>query len=419
MNHPNVFRQTSLNRLSSPDDVDRLLRVTSLRGWLALAGLALLVGTAVVWACVASVPLVVRGQGILLKSGGIFEAVAPAPGRVVDLAVAAGDRVVEGQVVARLAQPELEEKLQSAKIRLANLREQHATLLSQGARQANLEGAYRDQQRRNLDQSIASAESSLTWLRDKAASQQMLVQQGRLTRQTLLNTNQQLDAVNERIRTERVELTELGVRGLQAQAAREREIESSAFAVRQAQTEVTQLERDLRAAAEVRSPFTGRVIEIVVEQGTVLARGQPLFTLDLTGRSVAGLEGILYVSAREGKRVHPGMQVQIAPGVVKPEEHGYLLGKVTSVSEFPSTSRGMLRVLKNEKLIATLSGGGAPHEVHVDLLPDPATVSHFKWSSAKGPPMEIQSGTLCSAGIIVDSRRPIELAMPFLRASGM
>jgi HlyD family secretion protein len=92
-----------------------------------------------------------------------------------------------------------------------------------------------------------------------------------------------------------------------------------------------------------------------------------------------------------------------------------MLGKVTYVSDFPATSKGMRRVLKNEKLVNALSGSDAPYELHADLTFDPATMSHYHWTSAGGPPVRIQSGTLATANIEVHARRPIEMVLPLLR----
>jgi HlyD family secretion protein len=88
---------------------------------------------------------------------------------------------------------------------------------------------------------------------------------------------------------------------------------------------------------------------------------------------------------------------------------------VTYVSSFPATARGMARLLKNDKLVASLSGNDAPYQVHADLTPDPQTVSRYRWTSSSGPPIAIESGTLCSANILVDERRPVELVVPYVR----
>ena len=44
-----VFRKASLDRLSSPEQLDKLLQVTRPRGWIALVALGFLVGSAVLW----------------------------------------------------------------------------------------------------------------------------------------------------------------------------------------------------------------------------------------------------------------------------------------------------------------------------------------------------------------------------------
>ena len=75
----------------------------------------------------------------------------------------------------------------------------------------------------------------------------------------------------------------------------------------------------------------------------------------------------------------------------------------------------MLQVLQNENLVRDLSKGGTPILVMANLFPDPKTPSGFKWSSGLGPPIKIQSGTLCSADVVIDTRRPIDLVLPFLR----
>jgi HlyD family secretion protein len=117
----------------------------------------------------------------------------------------------------------------------------------------------------------------------------------------------------------------------------------------------------------------------------------------------------------DGKKVYPGMTAQISPFNVKREEYGFMLGMVTNVSEFPSTPQGMKKVLNNESLIKVLSQGAAPIEIYADLVPDPRTVSQYKWSSPKGPQTEIHSGTMCYVSITVREQAPITLVIPLLK----
>jgi HlyD family secretion protein len=124
---------------------------------------------------------------------------------------------------------------------------------------------------------------------------------------------------------------------------------------------------------------------------------------------------VLYVPSSYGKQIQVGMTAYVSPSTVKREEFGLMVGRVTYVSDYPATSRGMLRILKNDKLLASLVGADSPYEVHADLLVDEHTFSGYRWSSSQGPPLKIQSGTRAAAYITVASRRPIEMVVPLAR----
>ncbi|HYR10947.1 MAG TPA: NHLP bacteriocin system secretion protein [Longimicrobium sp.] len=410
-----IFRSVALERLSSPEQLDQLMQVTTPRGWLLLVGVGALLVTALVWGVLGNVPERIAGQGILIRSGGVLEVEAPGEGRVTDVAVRVGDVVSEGQVVARIARQDLVLRIQQARAQVGELQRRHQEQVRFGARDVQLQGAYLDQRREQLRASIEAGESSLRTLNDRIASEERLVQQGLITRQTLLATTQQRDGVEERVRQSRSELVQLDAEGGQVRNQNQKAVEESQAALTEAERELARLESELRTTSEVTSPYTGRVLEVMAEQGSIVERGQEILTVDLTGRAVKGLEAILYIPSVHGKKIKPGMEVQIAPSTVKKEEFGYLLGTVTYVSDFPVTPQGMTRVLKNEQLVTTLSGDDAPYEIHVDLLPDPDNVSTYRWTSTEGPPLRIQSGTLATAGIVVERRRPILMVIPQLR----
>lgn len=418
MSRPFAFRRIALDRLASPDDLDRVLRVTRPHSWILLLALCMVMGTAVLWSAVSIVPLRVSGPGILLRSGGLFSVVSMIDGRLADLSVGVGDTVREGQVIARIAQPEIVDRLQQATVRLANLRQGHAFLLASGKREQQLQIDAVAQQAKHLTEAMAADEERVKYFSSKVLSQQQLVDEGRLTRQTLINTMQELETAREQIRTRRNELTRLDLQIVQARSVHDGAMQKSAFAINEVENEVAQLERGVTTGAEVRSPSTGRIVEITAELGTVIARGESLVTLNPTGRAVTALQAIAYVPAAEGKRIVRGMVVQITPSTIRAEEYGYMLGKVTYVSDLPATARSMLRLLKSEELVKSMMGITPPQEVHVDLLPDPSTVSGYRWSSAQGPPVKIEPGTLCQSAIIVASRHPIEMVVPFLRRTG-
>lgn len=412
-----IFRKVALDRLSSPEQLDQLMEVTTPRGWLGLATLGALVVVAGAWSVGGSIPERVSGEGILLRSGGIFAVEAISDGSVTDLAVRVGDLVTEGQVVARLAQPDLADRIRQARAKVAEQETEYRRVVEFGSRDLGVQGVRLSQQRANLEQSIDAGGRTLQALEERRRNEEALVRQGLITRQTLLTTTQQVEDAREKVRAARAELAQLQVQELQSRNETGTHRQEAEFALSQARRELASLEDQLRLSSEVTSRYTGRVLELMVEQGSVVQRGQPVLTIDLTGKSVKDLEVVVYIPSLHGKQVRPGMEIQISPSTVRREEYGYLLGKVTYVSDFPATPAGMKRVLKNDQLVTTLSGQDAPYEIHADLLPDPDpdNTSRYRWSSSQGPPIRIQSGTLASANVVVERRRPIFMVLPPLR----
>lgn len=88
--------------LSSPEQLDQLMTITSPLGWLGLLVTGALIACAVIWGFFGEIPLQVEGPGILLHPGGLRTVAAMAPGRVTDVLVKVGDVVEQGQVVARV-----------------------------------------------------------------------------------------------------------------------------------------------------------------------------------------------------------------------------------------------------------------------------------------------------------------------------
>jgi len=409
-----IFRKVALDRLSSPEQLDQLIQVTKPKGWLALATVGAVLALGIGWSVVGTVPERVPGQGILLRSGGVFEVVAQSGGRVVDLPVQVGDTILEGQVIARLSQPELSQEIVQARARLAELQAHSARTEAMARRDAELQAASFAQKRTNIEQSIAAAEAAAANLRARIETQQRLVAQGLLTRQTLLATQQEHEQTKEKIRASRSELAQLGVQALQAQSQQQQQLQAVRAQLNEAERELARLQGDLNLQSTVATPYSGQVLEIMAEQGSVVDRGKPILTLSLAGKAVKDLEAVFYVPSIHGKKVKPGMDIQIVPSSVKREEFGYLLGRVTYVSDFPATPQGILRVLKNSALVETLTGQDAPYEVHADLIPDATNVSQYRWSSSGGPAMRIQSGTLATADVVVRNRRPILMVIPQL-----
>ncbi len=98
-----------------PEQLDRLLTVTTTRSWLALIAIAALILAALLWSIFGSISSYVEGQGRLSSRGRqLASASAPGTGTLSRLLVHKGDSVKNGQVVAEIDAPEVEQQIAGA-----------------------------------------------------------------------------------------------------------------------------------------------------------------------------------------------------------------------------------------------------------------------------------------------------------------
>lgn len=100
---PPMFRRKALQRISSPEQLDRMVRVASPARWIALAALLAAVAAVLVWAFVATVPTTVRAAGYFLPEGGLQQLTAPVSGTVGDLSLKLGEHVSKGEKLATVS----------------------------------------------------------------------------------------------------------------------------------------------------------------------------------------------------------------------------------------------------------------------------------------------------------------------------
>jgi len=337
--------------------------VTSPVGWLALVAIGVLIVAGILWGFLGNVAIKVQGQGILIRGEAVRDVTYGGQGgRLEEVLVDTGDVIAAGQAVATVNQPELALRIENTQEELEAVRKQ--TILPR---------LYR--QKRDLEA--------------KVASQEDLVERGLLTRGALLNTRSQLSSTMQQIAGQD-----------QAEARLERQLE--------------ELENNLALSSEVSSPYPGRVLELMVDPGNMVAPGTRLLTLEALEGPI---DAVVYIPATDGKKVRPDMEVRISPSTVRSEEYGFMIGKVQSASVYPVTPEGMSRVLRNRDLVESLTGEGPQIEVVVSLIEDGATESGFRWSSSAGPPTQVFTGTICTALVVVETKRPASYVIPIFKES--
>lgn len=416
MSNP-IFREASLERLSTPEQLDQVMRVTSPTAWLALIALATVIVAGVIWGILGEVPIKVSGKGILISPGGVMDVVSASQGRILRLDVRPGDRIEEGQMVAQVAQPDIQNELEATRSELEETINQYTQIKEFHARDMVAQKALFEKKRLGLTQKQGFLSDRLKWLQERETYEVELQKKGLVDRKRVIDTKIEINSAREGLATVQSDMRQIEIDESTSEIQKEREVLELELKVNNLTRKRSGLDEKLARNSTVVSPYSGTIAELKVNAGEMVEPGKALFTLTPPSHSTTkegDLLATLYVAPEDGKKIQPGMEAQIAPSTVKREEFGFMVGKVRSVATIPSSEEGMLRTLKNKALVQELSGGGAPFEVTVELVRDPQSPTGFQWSSSRGPVVDINSGTLCEGSLTVRNIRLISLVIPAL-----
>jgi HlyD family secretion protein len=374
-----TFRKVALERLSSPDKLDQLIQVVSNKAWLVLSLIIALAVAIIIWSIFGEIAVKISSEGVLLRSGGVLNVYSTVNGTISDVAVRPGSNVDRGDVVARILIPEILND-----IYILN-------------NQINDEKVNYDNQLKHFDLLQEQADFTIANLKERLENRQILFNKGLLTKDKVLETSGMLQA----------KIAELDNLRIQRTDAKNK--------LDQLNDRLYTLRGNLVRQSRVVTPYSGKVIEVKVNNDQLVSVGTKIISLELTGKNIKDLEAILYVNFTDGKKIMKGMDAMVIPNIVKVEEFGSMIGKVTSISKYPLTIESMINELGDEELVKKLTETGPKYKVIIDLEPSPQTISGYKWTSSAGPPVRINSGTLCSGTLILMKRSPISFVLPFLK----
>ena len=106
-----IYRKALLERMSSPDQLDKMIVITSPSFWLALLGGAAIVVVALVWSVFGRLPIKTEATGLFVPDQGTFYLAANTSGIVSSLQVEIGDYVEQGDVVMILSDEDVQQEL--------------------------------------------------------------------------------------------------------------------------------------------------------------------------------------------------------------------------------------------------------------------------------------------------------------------
>lgn len=408
-----AFRAAALDRAASPEQFDHLVVITKPSDWILTAVICLVLVAAIVWGVLGKIPTRVTGDGILISNGDrVVDAVSAAAGRLASVSVALGDHVVKGQPIAQIVQTDIEQKHSEAVAVLGERQRERAVLAARVQSELAVKNQNFAKMEDALNQVIKATTQRVDFLTVDVRNLEDLLAKGYTTRKNLSDRREELTSAQQRLDDTRNQILKLRADKTDLETQRDRELRQSEFALSEAQRQVSATAESLSQNTRVISPIEGRVVEIKISPGSVLAVGTAVVEIESEGNK---LEAVIYVPAEQGKKIKPGMQVHLEPSTVKREEYGMMLGSVETVSDFPMTPQGMTAVLHNETLVTKFSHDGAPYAAKIVLEQDPSTATGYRWAVGDGPNLHLTSGTLARAEITTRRQRPLDLVIPLIR----
>lgn len=159
----------------------------------------------------------------------------------------------------------------------------------------------------------------------------------------------------------------------------------------------------------ITASFNGIIDEVLIEPGSTVTAGSTLCTIRIEAGDT-NLTGVLYIPVEKGKRVEPGMKIQLAPNGVDVSQSGSLLATVRSVSTYPVSMQAAAKKLGNDNLAQWIfqSQQGAVMEINFELVKDEDSESGYLWTSQIGEHKKITPGSFVTGSIIIEKTPPIE-----------
>ena len=108
----NIYRKAALERLSSPEQLDKMITIVPLGLWIAALGGAVIVGITLIWSIVGRIPVTVQTSGIYMYGDGVHTIYAGNGGIVDAVYVKDGDIVYKDQLIAVYQNDEVQRKIE-------------------------------------------------------------------------------------------------------------------------------------------------------------------------------------------------------------------------------------------------------------------------------------------------------------------
>lgn len=360
----------SLEKLASPEQLDRLLVIIRLPGWVALLCILLILIGILLWSLFGWIPVTVNGKGIFFDPESIMLIQSDDTGIIGKVYVNAGGIVKKNDLLLTIKDPRkrLEKQQLIEKIRLAEdesalekknvgiaLEQNRAIYALQKRRLEELK-ADKAEERYALEVEMKKQEEIIALLENQVPEEGWKLTE---LKQQLKNLEERIDDLN------------------------------------------------------VRAPANGTVLAVKILVGEEVTVGKNLFWFQKTENRTDKEKIYGFFPLKKGDQIKTGMFAHIVFNTVDPQLYGKMEGVVKEILPFAVSQQAeVLQSIPSETLREYLLSDQAAIMVVIEPIRSPATPSGFKWTTQEGPPFPLHADLIAEVEVFLERKRPISYLIP-------
>lgn len=447
-NKKNIFNQSMLDKLSSPDQLDKLVVITPLPVWLFVLGGAFIILVALIWSLTGWLSVTTNTNGVFLSGEENYTLASAKAGIVKEVMVERGDTIKAGDVLFKFDTLETERMIEELQERrsqvqditlysdndvasqdtadLISLKLQYQSSGSSVAQSDATIAAYEEElakiksQITSAEKKIKSAEGEISRISEGIASgtsTEAELNAAKATYTALSNEYTGLltkrETINSQISQAKAQkkIASIGDESSKESLSRQFNMTKSGL--------LNALDKEIRSAnrslddSSIKSMLNGVVADLKIDVGSAVGQGTEYITIKCDPDENSYIQ--CYVPITTGKSIKPGMEVIVYPTNLNRQEYGHMLAEVSEVDSFVTSQSDIRHKLGDDILANMFMQQGAVMGVKCILKKDPDTASGFYWSTNKGKSVVIDQSTAMSCDVVVDKSHPISKLIPYLK----
>lgn len=405
-----IFRSAAVDFYSSASQFEQTFSPIKYNKWMISGALILLFIGGSAWFFFGTLPIQAQGVGIVVNVEGISNVEASFSGVVKRLNTQVGDRVQQGDLLAVLYNPEIETRLNITLQTIDNLNKRITSLSSEVEEE-------KAEEKKVIAKEMEAAHYRISILESEIPVLEKDVQNKEEGNGPRLFESRSLEDSKELLWEKQTDLekTKAHLSHLQfllKKGYRQHEILSLQEELLASLQDKSLLEAQLNYK-NIYSPVNGVILEWFIQPNKYVAEGDLITRLEIHSNEKSEKIFYGYLPLDIGAKVKLNSEVGIEPTTVKTQEYGAIVGHIVSVSQYAVSPESLNHFINNPALIRfLLQQNEAVVQVVIKPELDSNTISGYRWSSGKGAPIQLSSGTLCTFKGLVEEVRPYLYVIP-------